>query len=192
MGIYPLNAAVNAFVYLTVPVGLQLSNGVDPRDDVLTCATEIRKSLEKLKDPRLIEDMVTDLAQVQSQAAWNKGSQDPSKEGYLFMNITRRWVLCCPSMNRVRHDPTVCRLDWRSPHFGHPGKTRFHGGQPLYYRYVKVAVPNPKFVDGVWVSREGEIEGTLYVPHNRRKRLEILFERYAKGFGMTGSVEFLP
>jgi len=98
MGIYPLNAAVNAFIYLST--GLQLSNGVDLHDGVLTCATEIRKSLEKLKDPRLIEDMATNLAKTQSQAAWNKGSQDPSKDGCLFMNITRRWVLYCPSMNR--------------------------------------------------------------------------------------------
>ena len=85
----------------------------------------------------------------------------------------------------------VCRLDWRSPHFGHPGKIRFHSGQPLYYRYVKVTVPNPRFVDGAWVSREDEIEGSLYVPPNRAKRFEMLFEGYAKGMGMTGPVEFL-
>ena len=98
MGIYPLNAAVNAFIYLST--GRKLSNGVDPLDDVLTCATGIRKSLEKLKDPRLIEDMAADLAKTQSQAAWNKGSQDPSKEGWLFMNITRRWVSGCLGVNR--------------------------------------------------------------------------------------------
>jgi len=44
----------------------------------------------------------------------------------------------------------------------------------------------------VWISREDEIEATLYVPPNRRKRFETLFEAYAKGMGITGSVEFLP
>ena len=91
MGIYPLNAAANAIALL--PIGpLQLSNGADPRNDVLTCATEIRKSLENLKDPRLIEDMAADFAKMRSQAAWNKDTQDPSKEGCLIMNVTRRWA----------------------------------------------------------------------------------------------------
>ena len=52
--------------------------------------------------------------------------------------------------------------------------------------------PNPKFVDGTWISKEGEMEVTLYVPQNRRKKFEELFEGYAKILGMTGSVEFLP
>ena len=51
--------------------------------------------------------------------------------------------------------------------------------------------PNPKLVDGVWISREGEMEGTLYLPPNRRKMFETLFEGYAKDLGMTGPVEFL-
>jgi len=98
MGIYPLNAAVNAFIYLSV--GLQLSNGGDPRDDVLSCATEIRKSLGKLKDPRLVEDMAADFARMQSRIAWNKSSQRPPKEGRLVMNITRRWDLGYLGTNR--------------------------------------------------------------------------------------------
>jgi len=36
------------------------------------------------------------------------------------------------------------------------------------------------------------MEGTLYLPPNRRERFETLFEGYAKGLGMSGSVEFLP
>jgi len=52
--------------------------------------------------------------------------------------------------------------------------------------------PNPKFADGAWISREGEMEVTLYVPPSRRKWFEQLFEGYAKRLGMTGSVEFLP
>ena len=52
--------------------------------------------------------------------------------------------------------------------------------------------PNPKFVDGEWISNEGEIEVTLYVPPNRKEMFEALFEGYAKDMGMTGSVEFLP
>jgi len=55
-----------------------------------------------------------------------------------------------------------------------------------------VTTPNPKFIDGEWISREGEIEVTLYVLPNMRKTFEALLEGYAKGMGMTGSVEFLP
>jgi len=40
--------------------------------------------------------------------------------------------------------------------------------------------PNPKFVGGAWISREGEMEATLYIPQNRRERFEELFEGYAK------------
>jgi len=36
------------------------------------------------------------------------------------------------------------------------------------------------------------MEGTLYIPQNRRKGFEMLFEGYAKGLGMAGAVEFLP
>jgi len=35
------------------------------------------------------------------------------------------------------------------------------------------------------------MEGTLYVPPNRRRRFEVIFEEYAKGLGMTGPVEFI-
>jgi len=52
--------------------------------------------------------------------------------------------------------------------------------------------PNPKFADGEWISSEGEIEVTLFVPPDRRKMFETLLEGYANGMGMTGSVEFLP
>jgi len=78
-----------------------------------------------------------------------------------------------------------------SPHFGHPGKTSYHTNHTSCSRYVQIMTPNPEFVDGMWISREGEMEGTLYVPPNRRKIFETLFEGYAKGLGMTGSVEFL-
>ena len=98
MGIYPHNAAVNALVYL--PIGLHLSRRDDPHDDVLTCATEIRKSLENLKDPRLIEVLASELARMQSQSAWNKNSENPQMEGCLMINTTRRWVPGCLGMNR--------------------------------------------------------------------------------------------
>jgi hypothetical protein len=68
----------------------------------------------------------------------------------------------------------------------------FHHGHPPGSRYVKIMAPNPKFVDGTWISRESELEAALYVPPNRRKKFEELFEGYAKSLGMTGSVEFLP
>jgi len=78
-----------------------------------------------------------------------------------------------------------------SPHFGHPGKTTFYTSHTPDSRYVQITTPNPKFVDGAWANREGEMEVTLYVPPNRGKRFETLFEGYATGLGMTGSVEFL-
>ena len=53
-------------------------------------------------------------------------------------------------------------------------------------------MPNPKFVDGVWVSREGGMDVTFYIPPNKRKRFEGLFEGYAKSLGMTGPAEFVP
>jgi len=41
------------------------------------------------------------------------------------------------------------------------------------------------------MGREDDIEVTLYVPPKKREGFEALFEGYAKGMGMTGSVEFL-
>jgi len=88
MGIYPANAAVNATVYL--PIALQLSKGLNAHDDILARAVEIRKSFEKLKDPRSVKDLVTDFAKLQSQTAWDKRRQGPPKEGSLVVNIARR------------------------------------------------------------------------------------------------------
>ena len=90
MGIYPANAVVNATVFL--PIERQLSRGVDLHDDVLACATGIRNSLEKLKDPGFIKDIVTDFAEIESETAWGKSIRSPPKEGFLIVNITRRWV----------------------------------------------------------------------------------------------------
>ena len=97
MGIYPLNAALNAVGLLHI--GLQRSKGADAHDDVLTCATEIRNSVEKLKDPRLIEDIVADFAKILSQTAWSRGGRDPARESWLTMNITRTWVQGYSGMN---------------------------------------------------------------------------------------------
>lgn len=69
---------------------------------------------------------------------------------------------------------------------------RFLHGHPPGSRYAKIMTPNPKFVDGMWISREGDMEVTFYVPPNRRKRFEELFEGHTKSLGMTGQVEFLP
>ena len=84
MGIYPVNAAVNAVI--CVPV----SKGVGPHEDILTCATEIRESLRRLKDPRFIKDMVADMGKSQSQLAWEQSGWDcyNSEEGYLVVNGT--------------------------------------------------------------------------------------------------------
>jgi len=90
MGIYPANAVVNATVFLRI--GLQPSKGLGPHDEVLAHAVEIRKSIEKLKDPKFVKDMVADFGKLQTQIAWDKSGQGPPKEGYLAMDVTRRWV----------------------------------------------------------------------------------------------------
>jgi len=87
MGIYPTNAAVNAVLYLTI--GIQPSKELSPHDDVLARAVEIRKSLEKLKDPRSVKDLATDFAKLQSQTAWDRGARGSRKEGSLLVNVVR-------------------------------------------------------------------------------------------------------
>jgi len=172
MGICPVNAALNGIVW--VPTGLRVPKSVSPHDEVLAHATELRNSMKRLKRPKLIEDMVTDLAKTQSQVAWDKVCQDTvtAKEGCLIVNVIWKLILT-------------------SPHFGHPGKVKVHYSHPPGSRFVQITTPNPKIVDGRWISREGEMEARFYVPPNRRKRFEQLFEGYTQGFGMTGSVEFL-
>ena len=101
MGIYPVNAVVNAIFWL--PTGLQVSKGVGPHDDVLTNATEIRKSLGRLKEPMFIKDMAADVVKIQSQVAWDKAGQDlaTAKEGFLIVNNVWRWASSsCSDANR--------------------------------------------------------------------------------------------
>ena len=90
MGIYPVNAAVNAIVW--VSTGLRVPKGLDPQDGVLTYATEIHKLAEKLRDPRSIKETAVELANIQSQVSWDKSGQDlaSAKEGCLIANIIRK------------------------------------------------------------------------------------------------------
>jgi hypothetical protein len=67
----------------------------------------------------------------------------------------------------------------------------FHHGHPPGARYVKIMAPNPVFIDGTWIRREGGMEVTLYVPPGRKRRFEELFEGYSKSLGVTGSIESL-
>ena len=69
---------------------MQVSKGDDPREGVLACATEIRKSLRRLKNTGFIKDMAADVAKIQSQVAWDKNGQDltTGKEGFLIVNNT--------------------------------------------------------------------------------------------------------
>jgi len=92
MGIYPANAVVNAIVWLSAR--LQDLKGIEPREGILTHATEIRKAMEKLKDPRSIKDTVADVAKIQSQVAWDKNGQDMTHidEGRFIVNATWRCV----------------------------------------------------------------------------------------------------
>jgi len=89
MGIYPVNAVVNAILWLSA--GLQVSKGTDPRDSILADAAEIRKSMDKLKDPKLVRNMAADVASIQSQVAWDKNGQGvaSANEGCLIANILR-------------------------------------------------------------------------------------------------------
>ena len=93
MGIYPLNAILNAIVWLSTTTRPQVPKGVDPRDGVLAWVTEIRKSLARLKDPRFLKDTVIDLAKRLSHTAWVKGSLSDlliEREGLLLVNNTRK------------------------------------------------------------------------------------------------------
>ena len=86
MGIHPLNAAFNAFFWLPTPY--QDSKDADIHDNVLACATGLRKSLMRLKDPEFVKDTAAGFAKVQSEVSWNKMGQDlPSApEGTLTVN----------------------------------------------------------------------------------------------------------
>jgi hypothetical protein len=88
MGIYPDQAVVNAIVWL--PAHLQLPKSDNPLESVLECATSIRDSIGRLKNPGFIKDMAADVAKLQLQAAWDKKGQDISaaKEGCLIVNNT--------------------------------------------------------------------------------------------------------
>ena len=91
MGIYPLNAALNAIFWVFTPIGPQVLKGVDPHVGVLACATELRKSLVRLKDPRFIKNMVADLGETLSHLAWaNKDISDrlDSEKNWLVVNNT--------------------------------------------------------------------------------------------------------
>ena len=96
MGIYPLNAVLNALV--TFSIGLQPPKGAGLCDEVFACATEVRKSLEKLKDPSLIRDLATEFAHVQSRVAWDKIVRTNLNESTMRVNVTRRWVSGCLGM----------------------------------------------------------------------------------------------
>ena len=87
MGLNPYYAASNALIL--VSTGVQLSQGVDPREGVLACATRIRHSLGRLKDPRFVGDMAAELAKTLSQDAWDKNGQNPliaTRPGCLLVN----------------------------------------------------------------------------------------------------------
>jgi len=72
-------------------------------------------------------------------------------------------------------------FDQRSP-FEHTGKVTFHLSQTSCSRYVQIIIPNPKFVDGEWISREGDVEGTLYVLPSGRRWFEILLPDFRLRF----------
>ena len=84
MGVYPVNAAVNAVI--CVPV----SKGVHSHEDILTRATEIHESLRRLKDPSFIREMAAGMAKTQSQLAWEQSGRDLHnvEEGFLVVNST--------------------------------------------------------------------------------------------------------
>ena len=93
MGLYPLNAILNAIVWVSTTTGPQVSKGVDIRDGILACATEIRKSLARLKNPEFLKETVADLAKRLSRTAWDKGGLADIlivEEGHMCVNNTWR------------------------------------------------------------------------------------------------------
>jgi len=173
MGIYPDNAVLNALIYPSTE--LRVSKDIDLRDNILAWVTEIRKSMERLKDPGFIKDAAAEQAKIQSQIVWDRKGVDIALTKESLLVVNNMW-----------------KFSWTSAHFGHPGKVRFHHGHTPSSRFVKIVAPNPKFVDGTWISREGDMEVGFWVPQNRRKKFEELFDKYAKSLGMTGPIEFLP
>jgi len=65
---------LNAVIWFSV--GLQAPKGADSRDAIAAHAVDLRNSMYKLKDPKLVMDMVADVAKIQSQVAWDKSGQD--------------------------------------------------------------------------------------------------------------------
>ena len=90
MDIYPVNAVANAVIWLSTR--LQAPKGAHPRDSALANAAEIRKSTDKLKDPKFIRGMAANVARVHSQVAWDKCGQDMANvdESCLVVNILRK------------------------------------------------------------------------------------------------------
>jgi len=80
----------NALIWF--PVELQAPKGADPRDTIAAHAADIRKGMAKLKNPKLVMDLATDAAKIQSQVAWDKKGQDMANvnEGCLVVNVTWR------------------------------------------------------------------------------------------------------
>ena len=78
---------LNAVIWFSV--GLPAPKGDDPRDTIAAHAVALRKSMGRLKDPRLVSDMVADVAKIQSQVAWDKDGQDMANvnESSLVVNV---------------------------------------------------------------------------------------------------------
>jgi len=106
--------------------------------------------------------MAADVAKVKSQVAWDKKGRLPRKKVALEVSCFFFFgLLLCELLSAKTH-ATVCRLGLTNPHFGHLGKARSHHGHPLGFRYARITAPNPKFVDGTWVSKEDEMEVTFF------------------------------
>jgi len=78
---------VNAVIWLSTR--LQITKGADFRVTIVDHAAEIRKSMDKLKDPMFVRDMAADVAKIHSQVAWDKDGQDMANvnESCLVANI---------------------------------------------------------------------------------------------------------
>ena len=81
---------VNAVIWLSMV--LQAPKGADFCDTAVAHAAVVRNSMDKLKDPKLVRDMVADVAKIQSQVAWDKKCQDMANmdESCLVMNVIWR------------------------------------------------------------------------------------------------------
>ena len=86
MGIYPQNAGVNAIFW--IPTRIEDPKDTNPQENVVKFATEVRKSVRRLKDSEFVKDMAAGLAKRLDEVSWQRKGQDllTALEGDMMVN----------------------------------------------------------------------------------------------------------